>query len=230
MDIKFKERNYSLEEMGNLIRDRVEWRRFFDVIISWYNTVDESGFKRKNLFFGSDLIEDALSYFSNGTIEWIDLQGQDHKLSDIDVTIEMKSGKNILSTGIKNVLKKKKTGRIIMQNTQGKDIVVEIRDFYSKWVLLADKNFVAITTLDSVKKHQTVNSDAIVSQVPMNELYVIARRVDYNVPLDTKPPYNIIDKMGDVRREYFEVIDKRNEGYNNKSSLIEEVEKLVNFK
>jgi len=141
-------------------------------------TIGDTLNSRKLRFDKSDLLEMAVSKFSNGLFEWKDQVGYDF-IDSNEFKIEYKYGENMLYTA--KTKQPKKTVRVKLKNSLGKnkDIIDNPADIY----VLHQPDAMAIVEYNTMQDHLVSVSDGIELAIPFEKLTTVYTPTDVN--LDT---------------------------------------------
>ena len=152
------------------LKTSVDWVRYFRLVSAIGNSLNS----HKNRFDKSDLLEQSLETYSLGKIKWINSKGCDHLLND-GTRMEMKyiEGALIGDTG----RTRKIVSSIKLMNSLGTCSHQSLPPDYADYLLLSDKNAIAVIDKTSLCRYIEVTGDGICAKsIPINEFSIIIKQ------------------------------------------------------
>lgn len=163
--------------VANYLRDNVDWSRFYALVQTIGNTLNAPKYR----FLKSDLIEQSLAVYSkNNRVIYVNRQGVDHELPELNTTLEMKYSAKALHSP-KGVLKKT-VSPVTLVNTLGDYVASKLPDDYAEYLLIADTRGVVVAHRSVLEKHLHFPKGQIVARgMPLSVCELVTSNVSFNV-------------------------------------------------
>lgn len=181
----------STDIVAEYVRDNVNWHSFFSLIAAVGDTLNG----QKDRFDKSDLIEKALETFSGGAIKYVNANGVDHTLTNLDnVTQEMKFLRSMfygirvtqrrtrLHERRESVEKLDKPLTIKLFNSMGENRKTELPSSYASYLLVVDNHSAGIIDVAELKPYIKAAGDGISAvNVPYQLFKMVVEPSDYTI-------------------------------------------------
>jgi hypothetical protein len=163
----------TVEQVAEYNRVNVDWVKFFSMIDTLGTTMNG----QKDRFDKSDLIEMALSEYSNGMIRYLNNDGVDHDLINLSnhgnstkqemkflssafYGIKVTQRKTKFKEKIEQLLPKSKVSLKLM-NSQGENKHKELPKTYAEFLIVVDNNSVGVIEVEKLKSNLIFKGDGI---------------------------------------------------------------------
>ena len=184
----------------HILSNKIDWARFFNLVEAIGDKLDGP----KDRFDKSDIFEESIQHFSDGSVLWVNEVGHDHLIGSIPS--EMKTQKNCLFTKAGNV--KNKTSKIKLMNSLGdcsnrkKDDVIKfdylmIVDTGSKLsfsVAFIHKEHIQDSWLDFTK-------DGVILQIPTENLTFVVNPKELKLE-NNNDKISYIEEKAEARKRF----------------------------
>lgn len=172
-------------------KSNVDWNKFFSAVATVGTTMNS----QKDRFDKSDLIEKALAHYSNGAIEYTNLDGVDHILTNLNnTTQEFKFVSSVFygmrttqtktknRPGIKKLSKLDKTVTVKLANSHGENKRTALPDTYAKYLMVADNYSAYVIAVEDLTPYLKFSGDGIEAKnVPANLFTEVVNPDEYTV-------------------------------------------------
>jgi len=161
------------EEIKEFIKKSVDWQKFVNNAAA----LNFSG--NKGNFFRAEEIENSIADFSNDKIKFIDGQGRDLYLTEYMEYIEVKCYNNSLynKLGWKDIIK-----TIQLIRFRGDNILSELPDSYSRFIMILDKNCGVLVDKKEIKDYIIQRSDGLyLKGCPVEECFELYGPLECNI-------------------------------------------------
>ncbi len=177
--------------VSEYVRGNVNWHSFYSLISAVGDTLNG----QKDRFDKSDLIEKALEVFSNGAIKYVNANGVDHILTNLqDTTQEMKFSRSMFY-GVKVTQRKTRlqermisVGKldrpltIKLFNSMGENKKTELPSSYADYLLVVDNYSAGVIDVQQLKPYIKAAGDGISAVNVPHELFaMVVDPGDYEV-------------------------------------------------
>ena len=161
-------------ELKNWLSNNVDWNKYVTLVDQIGNELNE----RKLRFDKSDLFEKALELFSDQNLQYVNQEGVDH-IGPEGVTIEMKYTEGSLFTA-KKKQPKKYVAELQLMNSRGSSEGRTLPDSYAEFLLICDRNAVAIISKMDLLPYVTDAGDGLkTSKLPSSAVEYVFKSGEY---------------------------------------------------
>ena len=157
---------------------------------------------RKDRFDKSDIIEQAVSVYSNNRLEWVDGIGRDHHDTVTGLDLEMKYTADGIFTKTKNP---KKIISIKLKNSLGTHKGTQVdnpADFY----IIAQQDSIALISWADLEPHLEAVSDGIMAKIPFDALTLIFAPSDVKMTNQLSESYNYKEQKAKMQKEFIDSV------------------------
>jgi len=172
-------------------KSNVNWNKFFSAVATVGNTMNS----QKDRFDKSDLIEKALAHYSNGAIEYTNLDGVDHILTNLNNTTQEFKFVSSVFYGMRVTQRKTKTRPQIKElNKLGNPVTVKLTNShggnkrtalpatYAKYLMVADNYSAYVIAVEDLTPYLAIGGDGIEAKnVPANLFTEVVNPDEYTV-------------------------------------------------
>lgn len=165
------------EQVAEYLKDTIDWSAFYSLVDTVGKTMNEA----KDRFEKSDLFEGALEAYSDGRVKYVNKNGVDHLLPEINENLEMKYS----TSGLYKVRKKTGItlhdviGSIRLVNTNTDKIPTTLPANYANYLLLVDLNGAAVIDVATLKQYLFFGAGFIEARnIPIDKFKIIVRPED----------------------------------------------------
>ena len=177
----------TVSQVSNYNKTNVDWSRFFSAV----ETIGSTMNGQKDRFDKSDLIEKALSHFSNGAIQYANYDGIDHLLTNLlqvngdPTTQEMKfqggsfynhrvvqrASKKRLINSVTAITKLNKPVTVKLTNSNGENKRKSLPSTYAEFLLVVDNYSAFVVKVSDLTPYLKFNGDGIEAKKVPVELF-----------------------------------------------------------
>lgn len=189
------------QSVAQQLKTSVNWNRFFLMV----NAVGDQLNDRTLRFLKSIVQDSAIARMSGGTIEYVDLVGQDHQMGE--VRIETKCGTNVLTTGRGKAKRAGVTGSVKLNNTLGSSDGRTLPDTFD-YLMIVDTDAVAIAKYQDILPYVSSNGDGLSVKLPYEVLEWVVEPGEFDRSLfEDQHQINIIDRLQIMINEVIDEFD-----------------------
>lgn len=177
--------------VANYNKSNVDWNKFFSAVATVGNTMNS----QKDRFDKSDLIEKALAHYSNGAIEYTNLDGVDHILTNLNNTTQEFKFVSSVFYGMRTTQRKSKTRPKIetltklnrpvtvkLANSHGENKHKSLPATYAKYLMVADNYSAYVIAVEDLIPYLKFSGDGIEAKnVPANLFVEVITPDEYTV-------------------------------------------------
>jgi len=183
-------------ELKNWLSNNVDWNKYVTLVDQIGNELNE----RKLRFDKSDLFEKALELFSDQNLQYVNQEGVDH-IGPEGVTIEMKYTDGSLFTA-KKKQPKKYVAELQLMNSRGSSEGRTLPDSYAEFLLICDRNAVAIISKMDLLPYVTDAGDGLkTSKLPSSAVEYVFKPGEYT-PRKLEESYSYLQAKMDMQNQF----------------------------
>ena len=154
-------------DVAQHLSNSIDWNRFFSVVDAIGSTLN----KPKDRFDKSDIFELALEVYSNNAVNYVNEEGRDHYIPELQTYVEMKYDESALYSRTKK--QPQTTVTLTLVNTMGNRNTLELPYGYADFVLAVGLHGCAVVDKASIIRNLCKTNDQLKSRVPFSEFAIV---------------------------------------------------------